>query len=56
MDTLPRGDEIEIEQDIHMLLALELRLRSQDIQCGQDEERQVAIFLEGGEGKSATGE
>ena len=39
-----------------MSLALELRSRSQDVQCGQEEERQVAIFLEGGEGESTTGE
>jgi len=70
--TLPGGDEIEIEQDTEMSLALgsasgkemlgqdalafELQARSQDVQRGQDEERQVAILLEGGEAESATGE
>ena len=37
-------------------LALESQARSQDVQCGQGEQRQVAILLEGGEAESANGE
>ena len=66
--TLPGGEEIEIEVDMEMslasseetpgqnALALEPQVRPQDIECDQDEELQVAILLEGGEAKSATGE
>ena len=71
-DTLPGGEAIEIKQDMETLLALysasgkEMlgqaalvlvpQARSQGIGHDQDEEKQVAILLEGAEAESAIGE
>jgi hypothetical protein len=70
--TFPGGEEVEIEQDIEMslaldsaggeemleqdALALEPQARSQDVERETCEEKQVTILLEGAETRPTIGE